>query len=185
MTQIKGFAIRGLLKHVKLSGLPGGIPAMLADLPAEVRPAFDKPIVNSGWYPYRAFTELLRAIDRRLGRGDLSSVEELGRRSAKDDLGNVFKIFASMLSVETVIRRSPIFWQKYCDTGAIECLEVVNNTFRCALKNVPDIDEAQCRLITGWIRGIGEATGAKSIEVKQVKCVHRGDPWCEYAGKWR
>ncbi len=185
MTQIKGFAIRGLLKYIKNSGHPGGIAAVVATLPAEIKPVYDKSIINSSWYPYRAFTTLLRAVDRQLGKGDLSLMEEIGRKSGQEDLGSVFKVFAAVLSTETIIRRSPIFWQKYCDTGAIECLDVGDHVFHCALKGVPDMDQAQCNLIAGWIRGIGEATGAKSVEVKQIKCLHKGYAWCEYEGRWR
>ena len=185
MTQIKGFAIRGLLKYIKTSGHPGGIPAVVATLPAEIKTVYDKPIINSSWYPYRAFTTLLRAVDKQLGKGDLALMEEIGRRSGKEDLGSVFKVFAAVFSIETIIKRSPIFWQKYCDTGAIEVIEMGDHTFRCALKGVPDVDQAQCNLIAGWIKGIGEATGAKAIEVKQIKCLHRGHPWCEYEARWR
>lgn len=185
MAQIKGFAIRGLLKFSKNAGLAGGIPAVIAALPADVAPHFKSQVVSSGWYPYRVFSELLRAIDRTLGRGDLGMMFDLGLRSGKEDSGTVFKIIATIASVETIIKRSPIFWQKYCDTGRIEVLKVEKGYMRVALKDFPDIDEAQCTLITGWIQGMAEATGAKGIQLKQVRCVHRKDPWCEYEGTWK
>jgi hypothetical protein len=50
-TQIKGFAIRGLLRYVKESGHPGGIPAVLERLPPEVASRFATKVLSSRWYP--------------------------------------------------------------------------------------------------------------------------------------
>lgn len=47
------------------------------------------------------------------------------------------------------------------------------------LRNFPTVSPAQCPVITGWISSIGEAAGAKNVVVKQTRCVHRGEPWCE------
>jgi len=185
MAQIKGFAIRGMLKFVKTSGYPGGIPAILSQLSPGAAAFFKTPINSSAWYPYGVFGELLRAIDRKIGKGDLTIMPEVGRRTGQEDSGTIFKIIATIASVETIIKRSPIFWQKYCDTGVIDPIDVRPGYFRVALKNFPDIDEAQCNLILGWIDGLGRTAGAKGIAVKQSKCVHRGDPWCEYEGTWK
>jgi predicted hydrocarbon binding protein len=183
MAQIKGFALRGLLKYVK-TVRPGGIPAVLAKLPPSVAPTFKNPIVASVWYPYESFAALLDTIDRELGRGDLALMSEIGRRSALEDSGTVFRILATIASVETIIKRSPIFWQKYCDTGRIDPLDVGHGIFRVALKEFPGISKAQCNVICGWIEGMAKATGAKNVTVKQTGCVHRGDPFCLYEGTY-
>jgi hypothetical protein len=70
MARVKGFALRGLLKSVKESG--GSIPAVLATLPDAERAIFARPIVTSEWYPYAVFVDLVRAIDRIQGKGDLA-----------------------------------------------------------------------------------------------------------------
>lgn len=185
MARIKGFAIRGLLRYVKTSSRPGGIPAVLARLPAPFAEHFKSQVNSSAWYPYEVFGALLRSVDATLGKGDLALVREIGLRSAVEDSGTIFKIIATIASVETIVRRSPIFWQKYCDTGLIDVIEVEKGHFRVALKDFPGIDEAHCRLITGWIEGMAQAAASsKTLALEQVRCVHRRDPWCEYEGRW-
>ncbi len=184
MAQIKGFAIRGILKYVKSKGVAGGIPTVLAKLPADVAPSFKAPISSSSWYPYRAFSQLLRAVDSTIGKGDLALMPEIGRRSAQEDAGTIFKIITTIASVETIIGRSPIFWQRYSDTGLMVTLENTAGKFRSALKDFPEIDEAHCAVILGWIQGMGAASGAKTLTVKQARCVRRRDPWCEFEGTW-
>ena len=48
----------------------------------------------------------------------------------------------------------------------------------------PEIDAAHCLLIEGWLEGLGKALGAVGMASRQVRCVHRGDPICEFEGKW-
>src|SRR5512140_800605 len=101
MAQVKGQAIRGLLKSVKESGW--SIPAVLAAVPEAQRAAFAKPIVVSAWYPYEAFGSLLHTVDRMHGRGDLALCRELGRIAAIRDLGTTFRIISTITSVEFVL----------------------------------------------------------------------------------
>ena len=61
MTQVKGFAIRGILKTLKESGW--SIPETLTSLPEAERQPFARPIVASSWYPYSSFAALCRTTD--------------------------------------------------------------------------------------------------------------------------
>ena len=75
MAEIKGFAIRGLLKYVKESGYLGGIPAMLNELPADISAQFKEPILGSRWYPYNQFIALLTTLKKELGPGEPQFLE--------------------------------------------------------------------------------------------------------------
>jgi len=35
-----------------------------------------------------------------------------------------------------------------------------------------------------WLEGLGDALGAVEMTCRQTRCVHRGDPPCEYLGEW-
>lgn len=87
-------------------------------------------------------------------------------------------------SVESVVRRADTFWQRYCDRGRFEIVELERGRLLLALAEFRQADRAHCELITGWIRGIGLAVGARRPVVEQVRCVHRGNERCEYAGSW-
>jgi predicted hydrocarbon binding protein len=182
MTRIKGFAIRGVLKSVKESG--GSIGGLVAALPEADRAVFDRPIVSSDWYPYSAFVGLVRAVDRSQGRGDLAHARELGRQAAGRDLGATFRIISAMTSLKFLLERGQVFWSKYCDQGRMVVDTHEPNTFRGKILGFPDIDEAHCALIEGWLEGIGAALGAEGMKTRQVACVRRGDTACEFEGRW-
>ena len=183
-TSIKGFAIRGLLKYVKESRYPGGIPALLERLEPAARAHFRTKILSSNWYPYEAFLALLGAIDRELGDGDQALMPAIGEFSGRQDAGSIFRFVAALSSIEAIIRRADFLWQRYCDQGRFEVVDLEPGRLHLALADFPHIEHAHCSLIAGWIRGIGLAVGAERPRIEQVRCVHRGDPRCEFAGVW-
>ena len=184
VAQIKGFALRGLLKYVKESSYPGGIPGLLEKLPAEDKPYFSEKILSSLWYPYPAFSALAQTISREIAKGDDAVLREVGHASGRQDLGGIFRFITAILTIERVVRRSPAFWRRYCDTGELGVTESGPGHFTVQISDFPDIDPAHCHMITGWILGLGDGTGARDLDVQKLRCVHRGDPYCEYRGTW-
>jgi hypothetical protein len=182
VARIKGFAIRGLLKSLKDAG--ASTPAVLALIPTADRATFDRQIVASEWYPYAAFVGLVRAIDRVQGKGDLLHARELGRAAAARDLGGTFRIISAVTSPKFLIERGHMFWSKYCDTGRLALTATGDRFFSGRLEGFPDIDRAHCLLIEGWLGGLGHALGAVGMASREVRCVHRGDPMCEFEGTW-
>jgi predicted hydrocarbon binding protein len=183
--QIKGFAVRGLLKYVKESGHPGGIPALLAGLDPAAMRHFENKILSSNWYPYEAFVGLLHAIDAELGQGDRAVMPSIGEFSGRQDAGSIFRFVAALSSIESIVQRADFLWQRYCTRGRFEVVELEPGRLRLALDEFPEIDRAHCALIAGWIRGLGEAVGAHQANFEQTSCVHRGDGRCEFAGTWQ
>ena len=183
-TQIKGFAIRGLLKYVKESGNPGGIPALMRRLDPTVEEHYQAKILSSKWYPYEAFLGLLHIIDSEIGQGDRAMMPTLGEFSGRQDAGTIFRFVAALSSIETIVARADTLWQRYCDSGRFEVVELAPGQLSMALEGFPHIDPAHCALIAGWIRGLGRAAGAVRPDIEQVRCVHRGDARCEFAGTW-
>jgi predicted hydrocarbon binding protein len=184
MAQIKGTAIRGALKFVKQSGHPGGIPAVLAELPPAEKAVFQSRILTASWYPYEVYAALLAVVDRRLGRGDLTLMKELGRHAVRQDAGTVLKIISIFTSVEAVHARGAMFWSRYCDTGELQVIESSPNRVVDALVGFPGIAPQHCELTTGWVEGLALAVGAKTATVRQTRCVHRGAERCELEGTW-
>lgn len=184
MAQIKGFAIRGLLKFVKESDLSGGIPGVLARLPADARPSFDVPIDAGEWYPYAAYAGLLKAVDRSVRGGDDEHYRRLGLYAAQQDVNTLFKIVAAFSSVEKLLQRSVVIWRRYCDTGDFVTADVSRGGGTGILRNIPEVAPEHCRMLLGWVEGMALAAGAKTVTVTKTRCVHRGDPHCEYQGTW-
>jgi hypothetical protein len=180
---VKGFALRGLLRSVKDNGW--SIPAVIAALPAAAKASFAKPVISSAWYPYADFAALALTIERLHGApGDFTLCRRLGRDGAARDLGATFRIISAMASVEFLLKRGQVFWAQYCDRGRMVLEAPAPLGFLARIEEFPEIDAAHCRLVEGWLEGLGEALGAAGMTCRQTRCVHRGDPRCEYEGRW-
>jgi hypothetical protein len=183
MAQIRGFAIRGLLRYGKTHGLPPR--DLIPLLPAAVRPVFETQISHSELYPYDAFAQVLRTLDRKLGKSDGSTARLVGRAAAEADVKGIFQIAALLSSPEKAVRRSPGYWQRYCDTGQMVEQEIRSGYFRLALDGFPDIDPLHCLLIEGWNEaGLAAIGRTKNVEVHQLECVHKGGTRCVFEGTW-
>jgi hypothetical protein len=183
MAKIKGFGLRGLLKFAKEKGVaPGDI---VRKLPEAIRPIFAEPIMHGDFYPYEAFGALLEVVDAELGKGDGAFVREFGQFAARQDVGGIFRIVSFITSPETAVKRAGVFWSRYCDTGKLVTEEARAGAFRVAMENFPGIHPLHCRLLEGWIVGLGEVWGVKEIRSEQIECVHRGGTRCVFAGGWR
>jgi hypothetical protein len=183
MTQIRGFAIRGLLRFGKQHGLPP--KELIPLLPVDVRPLFETQILHSALYPYGAFAEPLRLLDRRLGKGDGSLAREVGRSTSGEDIRGIFQIIASFTSPEKAARRAQVYWGRYSDTGKMVEEEIRKGYFRTALEGFAEIDRLHCLLIEGWNEGGLASAGAREVEVHQKECVHLGGTRCVFEGTWQ
>jgi hypothetical protein len=184
MPQIKGTMIRGALKFIKHCQYPGGIPAVIASLPAEPAAVFAAPILASEWYPYPAYSGLLAAIDRQVGRDDLSLMPTLGRFAARQDLSGVFKVISVLASIPRILQSSSIFWSRYCDAGVFEITALEADRGTGVVRDFPTIAPHHESMLVGWIEGIGLAAGAKTANVELARSVHRGDAMSEYHMRW-
>lgn len=180
---MRGFAIRGLLRWGKQNGLPP--KDLIPLLPASVRAEFATQILHSALYPYEAFTETLRALERRLGTGDGGLARRVGVAAAAEDVKGVFQIAALLASPQKAVSRAPQYWQRYCDTGQLVVEELREGSFRISLEGFPEIDPLHCILIEGWNEGGLSSLGRVSrVTVRQAECVHRGGKRCLYEGTW-
>jgi hypothetical protein len=180
---VKGFALRGLLRSIKDNGW--SIPDVIAALPAAEKTAFARPVIVSNWYPYSAFVALVRAVEALHGQGDGGALcRTLGRQSAARDLGTTFRIISAMASVDFLLKRGQVFWGQYCDRGRMVLEAPRPLSFLARMEGFPEIDRAHCHLVEGWLEGLGVALGAVGMTCRQTRCVHHGDPVCEYLGEW-
>ena len=181
MVKINGIALRGTLKFIKDRGHT--IAPVLADMPPAVQLVFRHPIIAGTWYPYEAYTDLIVAVDRHVGCGDYALMPELGRYAARQDAGTVFKVLSIFVSVEKTLPWIGRLWGEYCDTGTFVS-ESQKGSSRTELQGFPEIHPGHCGVMAGWFAEMCLVLKAKSSEVEHTRCVHRGDPLCEYFVRW-
>lgn len=183
MPNIKGFAIRGVLKYLKETH-PDRRQQVFDRLLPETRKALERPVMASQMYPYAAFIDLVRSVDQVAGKGDLSLCEAMGDFAARNDITGIFKVMVSILTPRLMLQRGHMIWTKYCDTGRFVTEKSVGNEFALRLLEFPQIDLAHCRLILGWLRRWALLTGISEVVVRHPVCAARNGAFCEFEGSW-
>lgn len=184
MTKMRGFAIRGVLKYVKHSDFPGGVPALAKGLSPDVAATYENEIQRGEWYPYPVYEEMLKAVCDRIGTGEPEFMAEVGLFTSQFEGNTMFELFSGQTTVERLLRNAAPLWQMYCDTGAFET-EVGDGTLRAILRGFPDISPYHSNLLPGWIRGMGKAAGASSGTVTMQTIFSRGEDCCVYHATWK
>lgn len=182
MAKTKGFALRGALRYAKEHGIPAR--DLVAGLPEPIRAYFDHPILHGEWYPYEAYGALLREIERRLGGQGKDVMRDMGFVAARHDVSGMFRIVTFITAPETAAGRAGIFWNRYCDAGKLIAEEARRGYLKSRIEGFPEIDPLHCRLLVGWIEGLGTVWGARNIDIHHTECVHRGDSHCVFEGTW-
>ena len=184
MTHVKGMAILGTLRYVKDTVGKERIPELVQELPGAVRPIYEHPILAGDWYPYEAYTTLLAVVTERLGGGRADFPADLGRFGAQLDVGSIFRIVATFLSPQRALYAAGLMWSRYCDTGRFVMTRIEKESAEGHIDGFPGISLEHERLLTGWIEGIGFASGAKEAHVALVGSVHAGSPVSRYDMRW-
>jgi len=184
MTHVKGMAILGTLRFVKETAGKEHVPGLLQELPATVRAIYERAVLAGSWYPYEAYTTLLAAVTRRLGEGRADFPATLGRFGAQLDVGSIFRIVSVILSPQRALYAAGLMWSRYCDAGRFVMTRIDKESAEGHIEGFPDISAEHEQLLTGWIEGIGLASGAKEAHVELVASVHAQAPMSRYDMRW-
>jgi hypothetical protein len=150
MAKVKGVAISGLIKFIKKNH-KDVLSKVIDILPSESAKYMKEHILVTEWYPYKLYTDLLRALDKVLGKGDLSTSIEQGRLSAQHDLATIFKTFLNFSNMQTLLSRGIVAWSSYYDTGKTEIPSLTDKEATYLIKDFPDIDIVHVKNVEGWV----------------------------------
>lgn len=178
MAQVKGVLILGLIKFVK-KGLKESMPKILPMLSVETKKYMDEHISPAVWYPYTILPELLKAVDKVMGNGDLAFCIEQGRLSAQRDVSTIFSSVLDSTSPEVLIRRAMTIWSSYYDVGKAEMNIISENEISMVIEDFPEIDIAHVKSTQGWIEQLLKMTKFEEVKSGIIKCQCTGDPVTE------
>ncbi len=136
-------------------------------------------------YPEALSVMIILLIREILNLSD-EDIIEMGRAGLK------LPYFAKMISkyfisIESVLNQASKYWQRYFDFGKMEVSQYDKEKKYTILRVVGyNFHPVLCLYHRGYfIQAAVMATGRKKIESKEIKCVHRGDPYHEYFLSWR
>jgi hypothetical protein len=179
MPKVKGVAVIGLIKFIK-KNYKDTLSQVIDALPAESAKFMQEHILVTEWYPYKLYTDLLRTLDKVIGKGDLAVCIEQGRLSATHDLATIFKVFLNFSSIQSMLSRVMVAWSSYYDTGKVEIIALTDKEATYFIKDFPDIDMAHIKNVQGWVEQFFLiALKLKEARSEIVKCQCDGDPLTE------
>lgn len=186
---VKGASLLGFFKYVKsAAGGERRLEKVLAALPPETAAQCRRKVIAVAEYPYQMFVDLIRTIDRVLGRGDLEVCRRLGEFAAGKDV-QAFFLPGGWKEVKPldVFRSAGLLWKSYhINSGEMKILEPEPGLAVIRIENFPGMDVAHCRLLEGYFsQGLKEMGGVWVQELREVKCSSRGDAVHEFTGRWR
>jgi len=185
---VKGASLIGFFKYVKDSKDGAALMEKVLDaLPPESAQVCRQKVIAVADYPYSLFVDLIRAIDKVTGVGNLSVCVALGRYAAARDIQAFMETFKSEVKPEDLSRAADIMWKSYhINSGTIEAKDTSPENFAIRICDFPQMDPAHCRLMEGYLsQAMIEVGGSWIEDVHEVKCCSNGDPYHEFQGKWK
>jgi len=136
-------------------------------------------------YP-EALSVLIILLIKEIFNLTKEEIFEMGGASIK--LSPFIKILTKyFVSIKKCFEQAPKYWEKYFDFGKIEPAEY-NEKEGYAILRVIDykFHPLICIYHRGYFAQIAKiATGKKMIKSREIKCIHRGDPYHEYSISWK
>lgn len=131
------------------------------------------------FYPFDYLMRLMKAYYDLYGE---ESFDSMSRGVAKRK-GVVGWFINWDESPESVIKKAAGYWPNFFDFGKVE--GKVTGNKEGVLRGY-DISPHPlfCRSLGHYYEGIFDYINAKDVEIRSVKCVHKGDKHCEWSIKW-
>ena len=179
-------SVRGSMVQGHLSFLTGAEPmARVRPLvSAESQKVLERQLLPTDWVPLRTLVEVDRAIAKLAGGSEEKVFEELGRHSARLNLGGVYrgfikgephKFFSDMALLHT--RFQNFGMSSYEPTG--------ENTGRIKVEQYSEVSPVFCTSALGYYAGALEMMKCPGpIAVVESTCQCAGDPACVFTLEW-
>lgn len=185
MAKVKGSALVARLNYYRDHCTPEQQAQIKELLPADAASLLQLGAFTSQWYPLQHLIDLSRAIDQVKGSGDGTLILELGRKSAHEAVRGIYRIFFKFGSPEFVIQRAAQVWSRYYDSGQLQVDLLGPGHAQVTLNDFDTPAHEHCLSVSGWIRGMLEASGAKNVATAVSQCRKQGARVCGFEARWQ
>lgn len=181
---VRGEILRDIFSYILEKKGKGGIKAVEEKLEELGHPFKFEEIRFFEWYP-NSIALLVMLVIKEIFNWDDSDFFDMGNSAPKYSL--IIKMLMKyLISVKKVCQEAPKYWRKHFDFGELEPL-IVNEKEKYIIirirghKFIPSI----CVYNAGYfLRVLQFCVKSKNINIKETKCMLRGDSYHEYVVKW-
>jgi hypothetical protein len=157
--------------------------SVVAQLSAPDRAVLEA-IVPVGWYDLNVYARLIRAVDERLGVGDLRLVLALGKFEAERDLTTTQRVFLRLVRPSFAIEQMDKYWRRFHDSGTWTT-DRGDREVIATLTGWGGVDVALCRELVGYLGRTLELLGGRDVTMEHRRCRARNDEICEFHATFR
>lgn len=184
---LEGGQLRGgiLVAHLRWleEHVPGGASAAQARVSADTARLLSGPLLPISWYPFRALIELDRAIAALTGQSERDICVELGRHSARSNLGKDFRFYNRTRPNEFFASAARVHDQ-FVDFGREEYAPDGETACTLKLCDYRCYSKLYCWSALGYYsEAIGLQGGSEGQAVER-ECVCEGAPACVFHLRW-
>jgi hypothetical protein len=167
--RIKGLAFRGMMGSLERMQGVEAVHRTFDRLPAALaKTARAELFVTQAWYPLSDYARLLHAITE----------------ATLHDLRGVYRILVSMLSPTFLMKRAPMVFNRYYDTGRM-VIDAVPGIATARYEGCKGFDQLLWNDAIYGSSGVLEACGAKDVDFRIVSGGGDGDDGCIVRFIWR
>jgi hypothetical protein len=181
--------VKGSAFHVRIAWLrlaQGGavVDRIQAEVGDDVARLIEQGAARADWYPLAWFIELNQAIDRVVGRGDLTMVKELGRHAAEAQLTTIYRLFIKLGTITWILARAARLWNLHFDSGRLLLREFPDGQLEVEILDFAAPHRVHCLAVQGWVERAIELSGARDVELTEVDCRALGHDRCRFRLRW-
>ena len=183
--KIKGVVLRARAEFIKDHFGDDAWQRVLDALPAEDKKSMQNMLLAARWYPFEIGERIDKVIVDTLGNGKSHIFEEIGAKSAEQNLTMEHRTFLTPGKPQAFLKKAGIIYNFYYDTGYREYEETgptsgVLTTYEAETHSVAD-----CLTVIGWYREALKMCGATDVRIVEEECRAKGGSYCRYRVEWK
>jgi len=163
----------------------GAWDRVLSTLSEEDRTFYNSLLIHSGWYPFDAGERLDKAIVDVLGKGNSQVFEEIGAKSARENLSGVHKAFMTPGNPQAFLAQSGMIYKFYYNTGTRKYEPTGPASGTITTEGAETFSLADCLTIVGWHKEALKMCGAKQVRIVETVCRAKSGSCCKYELSWQ
>ncbi len=181
--KVKGNIIRARIAFVKDRFGEAAWEKVLAALPEADRKQLAS-VMGVTWLEFELGDRLDKAIVAVLGGGNTQVFEDMGRASARENLGGPHSSFLQPADPQKFLSKAPMIYRFYYDTGQRTYEQTGPTSGVLTTTGSETFSTADCATVIGWYKEALDMLGARAVAIVEESCCARGDDACRYRVSW-